>query len=828
MLTKFFQLYKKLFTTLLTAMAAALFLVLCTACSSNNIIDNNAAKNNDITDNNAVKDNNITDNNAAKDNNITDNNAAKDNDITDNNAVKDNNITDNDTAKDNNMAKKNVPLKSGYELNIKDAGAVSFGYSSEICTTEDGFYMISQDYKHDKKHNSKIFTNYFVSCPFSGDKTISKKKIKGLGKKETIVSFFKDNKDNLFIITKIYSYNKKKDSHNYKFYLLNMDKYGNTSNRIKLKPDKEQYICADGNNAVYKDNTLFTYAGSYIHIFNKNGKEYKTIRVGHDADGIFMAGNGKIYIIMRGPAEDVYDAIYGVNIKTGRLDKPLGYKFCLKTGISGKQVNNRKCLLDFILNAKPFNNSIYIYNFDCMFEYSFEKKCLEILFNLADIGVDHYNILDFHITKDGSINIITYKDIKSKNDLSNIEIVNITRKEYPGDKARTILTMAVSGLESMVKNEIIKFNRTNKDYCVEIIDYNVYGPIDADEQLHLDIMAGKIPDIIETTDYTEEPYISKNIITDLYPLMENDTEVKKEDFIDSICSTMEYNQKLYYMPISFNIKGFLGSKKDFGNLEGWSYNDMIEKYNNMPEGKVFIPALVREWFIDNILCANIEDFINYETKESDFDSEEFINMLKFSKHFLTEDEYLDKYTEYSNYSDISEDGTSVSKLLKNNRLLLKKLYWDSFGEFLYDYKLYKNCGGFTVISPPSKDRNNKIGISEAAYGDCYCISEKCSDKAGAWDFLKSFYKYGFQKNVDKYDGFPVRKDVLNEKMEHYLKTKKQKDIFYSVIDRIGKNKMYYDSFIDIIYSGTKDFYKGKKTAKQTAKKLQKKFKTLYG
>ena len=191
-------------------------------------------------------------------------------------------------------------------------------------------------------------------------------------------------------------------------------------------------------------------------------------------------------------------------------------------------------------------------------------------------------------------------------------------------------------------------------------------------------------------------------------------------------------------------------------------------------------------------------------------------MLKFSRKFKSYDSgYPEEY--------------DVQEPVKSGSPLLKELYMDGFQDILNYESFYREQGGFTVLSPPSKDENNKIEMYTAAYGGCYSISEKCNDKAGAWNFLKRFYTYEFQKEL--YSGFSVRKDVLSEDAGHALKTSEQKDIFYSIINRIGKYQTYYyglfDTVLEMIFEETELFYAGERTAKETAEELQRRVQVLY-
>lgn len=692
-------------------------------------------------------------------------------------------------SKKNKEVKKNEKFEFIYSAEFMKTKNVTINDTTKTCTTEYGFYLISS---HD---NDKGYVNNFLGCSFSDGKII-RKKMKDLRKKEAVIGLCADNEENIIIIT----YDESKGKDNEKTYMLNVDQNGNVFNRIELKPYKGVWF-SESQSAVYINDKLLLYNEHEIYIFNRNGMQDKVVEVEDNIDNMFVTENGKAYIVISCPETDYNIIIYEVNMETGEL---------------GELFRNEASLLEFIMDVNSFdNNNIYLSGFNGVFEYNLEKNKFQMLFNWLDVGIDGDAVVNFHIMDDGSITVIC--DEETEDGVSYLEFANITKRKYPENEAKTKLTMAVMDIGRMVKDEIIKFNRTSENYRIEVIEYDLYKPFpESQEPMHLDIMNGKIPDIIEVSHYTKEQYIKENIIVDLYPLMEKDTEIKKEDFIDSVRSTMEYNGKLYYMPISFRLGGLIGSKKDFGNMEGWSYEDMVEKYNNMPKDKIFMSGITREWFIENMLSIQLEDFINYETGEAHFNSKEFINMLKFSKKFKSYDSgYPEKY--------------DVQEPVKNGSPLLKELYMDGFQDILNYESFYREQGGFTVLSPPSKDKNNKIEMYTAAYGGCYSISEECNDKAGAWNFLKRFYTYEFQKEL--YSGFSVRKDVLSEDAGHALKTSEQKDIFYSIINRIGKYQTYYyglfDTVLEMIFEETELFYAGERTAKETAEELQRRVQALY-
>ena len=492
---------------------------------------------------------------------------------------------------------------------------------------------------------------------------------------------------------------------------------------------------------------------------------------------------------------------------------------------------------------------MYLGNDEGLYECDINKKKAELLFNWINVDINGNNISDFQIMEDGKISVLctsySYDSSGNGSSSSNIELALIDKKKYSESKQKKRLTLAGTYLNQEIKEEILKYNKNSNDYHIDIKSYSTYD--DPQKQINLDIISGDVPDIIEMSGLSKSMYIKKGILADMTPFIEKDEEIKKEDFVDSVTSTIEHDGKLYYLPTSFTITALAGPKKIFNGMEGWTYEEMQEKYKNMPKDGVFKQGMTSEWFIQNMLSSQMKEFIDFETGEVNLNSKEFINMLEFSKNFQTSEQYL---------KDMEENGwkaPDIYGLIKSGKLLLNDIYLYDFSDIQINEKLYKSQGGFDIISQPSKDKNNKLsmGTSDA----CLAISEKCDDKEGVWKFLRRLYLYDYQKKVSQYNGFPIRKDVLEKKIEYAMATKEytdddgtkvtpiegntysmddftieikpytkaHMDLFRSMVDRIGKEDSYDTFYIDIskmIEEETKAFYKGDKTAEETAEVLQ--------
>lgn len=733
-----------------------------------------------------------------------------------------------------------------YEADFKELGNIKMDSLGHSCFNNGKIYMTGNDIEYGKNYQVKSSKNYLLQC-LTDSSQINKTEINGLYDNEYVSNLFSDDKNNLCIITSTQNYNKKTDTYSSKYYIMQIDESGKTSGRTEIKPDKKDndyFYLSD--NTVFADGKLAIYLDKKIYIFNKKGNLDKTCELDNYISNMFIANNGKVYVLLQIEGTGGL-GISELDLKTGKTGKPVG--------LGNDSIHN-------IYKVKEAaNGNVYLSTSDCLYEFDFNKGKAELVFNWINVDIDGNSISDFMQMEDGSFfildTLIDYNSLENGNMSSDIEIATISKKKYSDTKQKKKLTLASNYLDLDVKSEILKFNKTNDSYRIEVADYSLYE--DQSEQINLDITSGKIPDIIDVSYMPKELYVKKGLLADLYPLIEKDGEIKKEDFIDTVRTALEHNGKLYYLPVSFRINALAGSKKIFGDIEGWSYEEMEKTYNDMPEGSSFMYNMTSEWFVQNMLGSQMESFVNYDTGKVNLDSEEFVNMIEFSKNF--KDNKLDTSSDDSYIMSSGGPGSDVEiscndasyELIRQGKVLLKLMEMYDFSDIQINEKLFKDQNGYNIISYPSPDKNNKLSIHSS--GNSFAISEKCEDKEGAWSFLKRLYTYKFQKENGgiSVSGFPVRQDAMDKKIEYAMATKaytdddgtkvtpvtnysynyggfkitlkpytkEQMDIFRSILGRIGKEADLSSNEIStIIEEETKPVYAGDKTAKEAAGIIQ--------
>ena len=153
-------------------------------------------------------------------------------------------------------------------------------------------------------------------------------------------------------------------------------------------------------------------------------------------------------------------------------------------------------------------------------------------------------------------------------------------------------------------------------------------------KLNTEIIAGNIPDIIAINDFSYDQYAAKGILEDLYTYIDSDKELSRDSFVQSMLKVQENDGKLYHIGTSFTVNSLVGAKSVLGGEPGWTISEMQELIRSHPEADCALGQdMTREQILGVFLMGNLNSYINWETGKSDFDSEEFKNLLTFAKEF---------------------------------------------------------------------------------------------------------------------------------------------------------------------------------------------------
>ena len=356
----------------------------------------------------------------------------------------------------------------------------------------------------------------------------------------------------------------------------------------------------------------------------------------------------------------------------------------------------------------------------------------------------------------------------------------LTREAKNPNAGKKIIVIAGIGIiyDSTIQTEVYAFNKTSTDYRIEIRDYaedTDYSGIDSyDEYLeiynnmiskmNLEILSGKGPDILYGYYESFKNFETRGLFENLYKLMDKDTGFKKDDYLPSIFKMCETDGKLYKIGTGFYIYGLMGAKSVIGDRTGWTLDEFNEMVNSLPSGMKPLSGYgyTQTNLLQYSLSASLDTFVNAETGEVNFDSDEFCQVLDFAKTYGSDDdatdgggEYVDEYT-----------------MIKNHELAMMQCWIGNASS--YDQMAQVFGEPVSVTGFPTPDKSGPL----CSLTTMLAISSESANIDACWTFVKSFLDEESQMQVSKNYQIPVLKSAFEAQIESAIKGEDGGNIVY--------------------------------------------------
>ena len=400
-------------------------------------------------------------------------------------------------------------------------------------------------------------------------------------------------------------------------------------------------------------------------------------------------------------------------------------------------------------------NSIWAGNLD-------SEEHIEILnFINSDInGNNIYNILPLSADKFFATG---YDDVNYNQYCMMLERVpdeQVAQKE--------LITLATPRLDYDLRRSVINFNKSNDKYRIIVSDYSIYATDDdynaGASRLSTDLTAGKLPDIIQITDALPyDSYVSKKLFTDLYELMDADESFNRADYLENIFKACETDGKLYSLIPRFRMMTFVGKTENLGGIKHWTVQEFMQYMKAHPDIQAFDYDFNRTRFLEYLLEFSRDNYIDRETGECRFDSDDFKAMLEFASTLTTDDFWGD-----FNYDEVGpEFWDEYDRRYSEDRVLLCQQYFFNLTNSYKNLVSYTFQGEVTLIGFPC-DEGNGAGIIPSFE---LAITNRSKHKDGAWEFLKSFVSEDAQMptklewGYDYGSGIPIMKSAIEKQLE---------------------------------------------------------------
>ena len=300
-------------------------------------------------------------------------------------------------------------------------------------------------------------------------------------------------------------------------------------------------------------------------------------------------------------------------------------------------------------------------------------------------------------------------------------------------------------LDSSINDRIVAFNKGQDKYFIEVIKYGEDSYKDGLNALNADISAKKTPDIIAIDGKALLWQLgNKGAIEDLYPYIDKDEELSREDFVENSLANFERDEKLYGMNPFFCISSIYGDP-DIMSSDKITFQELRRMYeeNKDDDEMPVYNGLNRYQLLWMCIDESISSFVDVETGKCNFMDDRFQEILEFSKEF---DDDLSGGNLFNFESKI---------LLIEGKL---NLFCDGNLTGFSQYTEYRSMTGkdWLLLGFPSVEGcNPRITTNASSF---LAIGRDSKNKEAAWEFICTFLEdnYLVANSYNGYGkGFPI-------------------------------------------------------------------------
>lgn len=420
------------------------------------------------------------------------------------------------------------------------------------------------------------------------------------------------------------------------------------------------------------------------------------------------------------------------------------------------------------------------------------------------------------------------------------------------EEGKPVITVGTFGYSEPLFNDHL-----NKPKDMEIKVVNYAAGIEADystkesqnayyaainNQLNTALISGEAPDIICTNVADMQNLGNKGVLTDLYPLMDKNDELKRADFLPCVLEGLEIEGKLPAIMESYYIYTAIAKTKFIPKeYENWTSDEAISFYEKYKGQMDFYERTSETDLADYMLKVMGLGSVDKRNNTCDF-NETFSNTLQFCI-----DNPVDVIPppdfEHMNDTAINDYHNDQQTRGLNDTQLVFPLSINGFDSALGQHTYgFFNKEDITFVGYPSE---NGVGAYVQSANPLYAITEHSSNKDAAWKLLSAIIKH--QKKLETYmsdgtRGVPVlweqlqrdydRSDDYNNSInngfmwnwnnygEEEFITQEYKDMLYDYILSVPANPYFYNwDLQNIIDEEVECALNGDRSAEEAAKVL---------
>jgi ABC-type glycerol-3-phosphate transport system substrate-binding protein len=417
---------------------------------------------------------------------------------------------------------------------------------------------------------------------------------------------------------------------------------------------------------------------------------------------------------------------------------------------------------DDLRETKTVNGGIYYSTPLGLYKVDIEKKATEMVLDYGRCDLNRSLLASLEITEieDGTYVLCGQKDYGMRYDANlaatEFYIVKLTKAAKNPHAGKTVLDLfAPYGQVGETINEaILKFNKTNKDYFIELtnkyesVDYDDLSEIDSEDEyenitlnkgakmssrLAMDIMNGEGPDILMNTS-TYGQLNNDNYLVDLSSYF-NDLDENK--YFTNLIEAAKTDGKLYQMPVCYTIDGIFTDRKNAGSSGvGFTTEEYQKFISGTLNGQDLITSGQSHYFA-KLFSAMSDRFI--KDGKADFSGDDFKVLADYVKDNIPE-----KAPSWS-----SNEGPEI-----NN----KAAYISCYAMSGYFYELEELQGDLTVLGIPSTDGRGPMIQAYTSLG----VSSQASNVSACIEFIKTVLSDEIQEELAMEENYVLNREAFHK------------------------------------------------------------------
>ena len=445
-------------------------------------------------------------------------------------------------------------------------------------------------------------------------------------------------------------------------------------------------------------NMIITNSESFIIAYDNAGKKVADISLQGYGNGLIKGADGTVYYSYMDDMS--WETVFApVDIKGGKLGEKV-------TGV--EIYNSGNIYIDS-------NNKLWMTDGNDLITFDMKSEEKNKVLNWLDYDINGNDIRMFYIDSDGTY--VAYTESYAENAME-CEWITLEESEEPlTDKI--VLTYATFGTDSDVTDAIIRFNKNNETYRIKVVDY--YNNEDYEAGMNAydqAILKGDMADIINVDWSQYRSYARKGLYEDLNVWMDSDKEIDKKDYFENVIKAYEVDGKLCAVPLSFTVSTLIGKTSVWGEETGIAMQKVADVMRDLPKDVELMDYTSKMGWLSISMQGAIGNFVDWETGECFFDSEEFITMLEVANQFPEEVNY-------------DEQDLSTPEKVQQGKVLLYGEYYSDITGYQVTKAIFRD--DITAVGYPGVKGNGAILENP---GSVLAISKQSEYKEGAWEFVK--------------------------------------------------------------------------------------------